>query len=161
MRLALTGPLERSCPDFVTARHVHLAADTCILAVRFVPHKWYLCQTKLMFRVFVLDPVLGIRPRPCPVDKLLVMYPRHSRTLPFLGLDPCFPEHLKAAGNTIELIQRIDADDGVLVIFSHDTSIYDNLKFFPRSANDWLSKGWKKKGFWNFLLQLQEAHTRC
>ena len=99
----------------------------------------------------------GIEPRPCPSSQLLQIHPLHSSTKPFLGLDPCFPEQLKEAEHTIELIQNFDADDRVFVIFTHDTSIYNAIEFFPEVANDWKTKAWKKNGFWKFLANLQQV----
>ncbi|KAK4443450.1 beta-lactamase-like protein [Podospora aff. communis PSN243] len=68
-----------------------------------------------------------------------------SKTVPYLGLDPCFPEHLEDAERTIECLEHFDADDRILVVFSHDVP-----------ANDWKSKGWKDVGRWAFLADLQK-----
>ncbi|KAK3356810.1 hypothetical protein B0T25DRAFT_139953 [Lasiosphaeria hispida] len=80
-----------------------------------------------------------------------------SRTLPYLGLDPCLPEHLEDAERTIESVERFDADDRVLVIFSHDVSIHKTLEYFPATANDWKEKNWKSIGRWAFLADLQHV----
>ncbi|KAF2653874.1 hypothetical protein K491DRAFT_779952 [Lophiostoma macrostomum CBS 122681] len=105
------------------------------------------------------DPVEvpGIVPCPCPAADLTNIHPLHSATKPFLGLDPSFPEHLEDAEHTIELIQKFDADERVFVIFSHDTSIYDVVDFFPNTADDWRLKDWKKRGMWTFLTHLQKT----
>ncbi|KAF2115733.1 beta-lactamase-like protein [Lophiotrema nucula] len=103
-----------------------------------------------------LVDVPGIVPWPCPAEQLLKIHPRDSRTLPYLGLDPCFPEHLEDAEKTIESIQRFDADDRVLVVFAHDVSIYKTLEYYPATANDWKNKGWKSIGRWAFLTDLQK-----
>jgi len=101
--------------------------------------------------------VPGIVPRPCPCRLLSKIHPRHSTTTPFLGLDPSFPENLEEAEQTIRLIQYFDADERVLVVFAHDVSLFDIVEFYPRKANDWNKKGWKEKGRWAFLPQLQKA----
>ena len=98
----------------------------------------------------------GIVPRPYPGENLLKIHPHHSRTLPYLGLDPCFPEDLQAAEETIESIQRFDADNRDLVVFAHDVSMYKTLEFYLVTANDWKGKGWKSAGRWAFLADLQK-----
>jgi len=103
-----------------------------------------------------LVDIAGIVPRPCPVESLLKMHPRNSRTLPYLGLDPRFPEHLEDAEKMIESIQRFDVDERVFVIFAHDISIYEALEYYPMTANDWKNKGWKAAGRWSFLTELQK-----
>lgn len=55
--------------------------------------------------------------------------------MPYLGLDPCFPEHLEDAEKTIESIQKFDADDRVLIIFAHDITLYKTLEYYPTTAN--------------------------
>lgn len=104
--------------------------------------------------------VHGIVPRPCPAEHLLRIHPRNSRTVPYLGLDPCFPENLKDAEETIESIQKFDADDRVLVLRSHDVSMYQILEYYPASANDWKQKGWKLTGRWAFLTDLRQTANR-
>lgn len=98
----------------------------------------------------------GLQPCPCPRETLLNIHPRGSSTLPYLGLDPSFPESFTAANNTMEKIQRFDADERVFVVFAHDVSIYETMDYFPDLANDWKAKGWKKQGRWKFLACLQQ-----
>jgi hypothetical protein len=92
---------------------------------------------------------------------ILKYHPRNSSTLPFLALDRCFPEDLEKAQKTIDRIQAFDADERVFVIFTHDTSIIDNLEFFPATANDWQSKEWKTKSRWAFLPFLQQTFQQA
>lgn len=84
------------------------------------------------------------------------MHPRGSTKLPYLGLDPRFPEDLVHAEKVIERIQEFDADPRVLVIFSHDTTIFNILEYFPKTANGWKGQGWKEAGRWRFLVDLQK-----
>ncbi|KAF6836765.1 metallo-beta-lactamase superfamily protein [Colletotrichum plurivorum] len=101
--------------------------------------------------------VVGLTPCPCSCDHLTKFHPRSSRDIPYLGLDPSFPEHLRDAEKTIECIQELDADDRVMVIFAHDISLYKTLEFFPANANGWKEKGWKTAGRWAFLADLQKT----
>lgn len=127
---------------------IFLAADSVHLGGEFRP-------TKALPLPDAVD-ISGIIPRPCPKEELLKFHPRDSATVPYLGLDPCFPEHLEDAEKTIESIERFDADDRVLVIFSHDVSIYNVLEYYPALANSWKAKNWKSIGRWTFLADLQK-----
>jgi hypothetical protein len=97
----------------------------------------------------------GLVPCPCPRRVILEMHPRGSATEPFMGLDPCFPLDLGQAEEVIKLVQAFDADERVLVVFAHDTTLYDTLEYYPKPANDWRAKGWKQAGRWKFLVDLQ------
>jgi hypothetical protein len=131
---------------------IFLAADSVHLGGEFRPTD----------RLPLPDPinVPGIQPRPCPVGELVRVHPSRSKTTPFLGLDPSFPSQLHEAEETIKLIQAFDADDRVFVVFSHDISIFDILEFYPANANDWKAKGWKEKGLWTFLTEIQKLTSK-
>ncbi|KAF2106191.1 metallo-beta-lactamase superfamily protein [Lophiotrema nucula] len=64
---------------------------------------------------------------------------------------------IQTARNVIGAVQKFDADENVLVIAAHDTSIYDVLEYLPKEANDWKDKGWKEEGRWLFLQDLKPA----
>lgn len=64
---------------------------------------------------------------------------------------------LRAARATVEAVQRFDSDPRVFVIAAHDTTLYDILEYFPKSANAWREKGWKEEGYWLFLRDLGRA----
>jgi hypothetical protein len=130
------------------ASFIFIAADSVHLAGEFRP-------TEALPLPDVID-IPGIVPRPCPGEELLKIHPRGSRTLPYLGLAPRFPEHLEDAEKTIESIEKFDADDRVLVVFAHDVPIYKTLDYYPVTANDWKDKGWKSIGRWAFLADLQK-----
>ncbi|KAI1123111.1 beta-lactamase-like protein [Nemania abortiva] len=130
------------------ATFIFLAADSVHLGGEIRP-------TKDLPLPNVID-VPNIVPRPCPADELLKIHPRGSRTLPYLGLDPSFPEDFEGAEATIEAVMRFDADDRVLVVFAHDVSMYGTVEFFPTKANEWKRKGWKSAGRWAFLADLQK-----
>ena len=83
--------------------------------------------------------------------------PKEVCNLPFLGLDPSFPENLADAERTIRSIQDFDFDERVFVVCAHDVSLFDILDFYPKTASDWKQKGWKEKGRWAFLAHLQKV----
>ncbi|KAJ3535029.1 hypothetical protein NM208_g7305 [Fusarium decemcellulare] len=127
---------------------VFMAADSVHLAGEFRPSEDLPLPD--------LVDVPGIDPRPCSYERLLAIHPRGSRTLPYLGLAPCFPESLEDAERTIKSIERLDADERVLVVFSHDVSMYKTLEYYPATADGWKDKGWKSTGRWAFLADLQQ-----
>jgi hypothetical protein len=105
------------------------------------------------------DPVnvAGLHSCPCPAEILLKHHPRRSGTLPFLGLDRRFPENLEDAQKTIERVQDFDVDERDFVVFTHDTSIFDIVEFFPVTADEWRRKGGKEKSRWASLPFLQKV----
>lgn len=50
-----------------------------------------------------------------------------------------------------------DANDNVFVMIAHDTSLLGVVDFYPKKANHWQEKGWKKVGQWRFLEDFQNA----
>ncbi|KAM7190382.1 hypothetical protein V8F33_009498 [Rhypophila sp. PSN 637] len=144
--LGVTFPLARTSVDSDT--FIFLAADSVHLAGEVRP-------TELLQLPDAVD-VPGIVPCPCPAEHLLRIHPRESKTLPYLGLDPCFPEDLEAAEKTIENIQDFDADERVFVLWAHDVTLHNILEYYPATADDWKVKGWKETSRWTFLSDLQE-----
>jgi hypothetical protein len=52
---------------------------------------------------------------------------------------------------TIEKVQEANAKDEVFVVMSHDDSLLLLVDFFPKYANGFVEKGWKRDGRWAFL----------
>jgi hypothetical protein len=46
---------------------------------------------------------------------------------------------------------EFDANNEVLVLLAHDNEIKGVLDFWPKTLNDWKTKGWKEKIRWAFL----------
>ncbi|KAH7028442.1 metallo-beta-lactamase superfamily protein [Macrophomina phaseolina] len=96
-----------------------------------------------------------LRPPPtCPGDIFVSIHPKKSRTEPFFN--PTTAEggwHLSAAEAThsIEKMIEFDAYDNIFPVIAHDNSLLDVVDFYPKTANDWLAKGWKDKSRWEFL----------
>jgi glyoxylase-like metal-dependent hydrolase (beta-lactamase superfamily II) len=75
---------------------------------------------------------------------------------PTMGLS--VPEAIRS----IRKAQEIDAEENVLFVFAHESSIRSVADFFPASANDWKQKGWKEQTLWAFLKDFQEIlETDC
>jgi len=47
-------------------------------------------------------------------------------------------------------LQDFDANDDVLTIIAHDSTLLDNLDFYPKKLNDWKAKDHKKQVLWSF-----------
>lgn len=60
-------------------------------------------------------------------------------------------------GETISKMTDFDARDDVFVVIAHDISLLDIVNLFPKKANDWKKKGWKKQSHWKFLADFKEA----
>lgn len=95
----------------------------------------------------------------CPGSQLERLNRNRSRSVdePFFIPNPefCFdaPETMK----TISKAQEADADDNVLFIYAHSKAVEHYADLFPLKANDWKSKGWKAKMFWDFVKDFKLA----
>ncbi|KIX08705.1 uncharacterized protein Z518_03362 [Rhinocladiella mackenziei CBS 650.93] len=73
-----------------------------------------------------------------------------SRTTPFSRV--AGPEHdLAESQRSANRLTNFDDEGNILTVLAHDASLQDVLEFFPRKANDWKEKGWKKEGHWRWL----------
>ncbi|KAI1614118.1 beta-lactamase-like protein [Exophiala viscosa] len=70
---------------------------------------------------------------------------------PTMGLD------IPLAIRTIKKVQEADAQDDVLFIYAHDTSMRGIVDLFPKPANDWKAKGWREMVYWKFLEDFEGA----
>jgi hypothetical protein len=73
-----------------------------------------------------------------------------SRTTPFSQV--VGPEHdLAESQRSTNKLANFDGEENILTITAHDVSLRDVLDFFPRQANNWKEKEWKKEGHWRWL----------
>jgi hypothetical protein len=85
------------------------------------------------------------------------MHHKHSTTEPFYRMQlnedgtSSAMHDVALAEQTIEKMQKFDADENVFIVIAHDASLMRVVDFFPKGANDWKNKGWKEKGRWGFL----------
>ncbi|KAF3767971.1 Metallo-hydrolase/oxidoreductase [Cryphonectria parasitica EP155] len=95
---------------------------------------------------------------PCPGSLFEHLLPHGDTTKPFYSIAKGgVSVDAEEAERTIAKLQEADAQDKVLVVIAHDTGLLDVLDFFPKSANDFASKGWVKKGRWAFLKDFKDA----
>ena len=86
----------------------------------------------------------------CPGAVLQNLHPLKSVTEPFFQLsDFAFPYYQDAC-ETLRKISEFDATDNVLVIIAHDKSLKEYIDFYPKTINDWKSKGLGVKTRWLF-----------
>ncbi|CAE6422839.1 unnamed protein product [Rhizoctonia solani] len=98
----------------------------------------------------------------CPGSLLLDIHPKRSVTRPFYHVaDP--PQGGAAstdpaeAQRSVEKLMDIDCHENILTIIAHDATMLDVLEFFPKTLNDWKSKGYREESLWRFVKDFQDA----
>ncbi|KAF2666416.1 hypothetical protein BT63DRAFT_463490 [Microthyrium microscopicum] len=83
------------------------------------------------------------------------------RTTPFFKIADG-PDGQRVAHNhantqqSVDHMEIFDADDRILIIIAHDASLLDVIdEMFPKTLNGWKVKGWKQRGRWAFLPQME------
>lgn len=66
-----------------------------------------------------------------------------------------FGHDIPLATKTVGDLQELDSDERVFVIIAHDQTVRDGVDHFPKSLNDWHSRGWGQKLKWAFLRDLK------
>lgn len=91
----------------------------------------------------------------CPGHIFSALHPRGSATKPFYTLKVKDGIHVDGAQAqaTVDDMQAFDAHENIFVAIAHDHSLKDVYDYFPKSANGWKEKGWKKEGRWRFLAE--------
>lgn len=83
------------------------------------------------------------------------------RTTPFSTIQiqadgTSIAHNLPEARAALGKLQKFDADERVFVVPAHDISLQEVVEYFPKaSADEWKEKGWKEKGRWLFLRDLE------
>ncbi|KAI8624185.1 Metallo-hydrolase/oxidoreductase [Xylariaceae sp. FL1651] len=75
-------------------------------------------------------------------------YMEHPFYLPAIG---GFNGNATKMMETLQSIQKFDADPRVLVVLSHDYWLQKIVPLFPESANRWRENGWLEQVRWQFL----------
>lgn len=94
---------------------------------------------------------------PCPGEVFERMLSESDHTHPFYQHGAQVAADLDAANESITKLQSLDGLDEVLVVIAHDRSLLDVVDFFPKYADNFLQKGWAKKGKWLFLRDFADA----
>ena len=53
--------------------------------------------------------------------------------------------------NSQRKLEEFDGSENVLVLTAHDSDAADIIDFYPKTVDDWKSKGWKEQLYWAFL----------
>jgi glyoxylase-like metal-dependent hydrolase (beta-lactamase superfamily II) len=69
--------------------------------------------------------------------------------------DMTFGHDIPLAMNTMRWLQELDCDESIFVIIAHDSTVRDGVDHFPKSLNDWKSKGWGNSVKWAFFRDLE------
>ncbi|KAJ9611997.1 hypothetical protein H2200_003592 [Cladophialophora chaetospira] len=94
----------------------------------------------------------------CPGEQFSILHRLHSepdgrvlsRTTPFSKVTG--PEHdVVDSQQSANKLTSFDGEENILTIGAHDGSLLELLEFFPRKANDWRGKDWKREGHWRWL----------
>ncbi|CAE6528823.1 unnamed protein product [Rhizoctonia solani] len=98
----------------------------------------------------------------CPGSLLLDVHPKGSATEPFYHVaDP--PQGGAASSDpaeaqrSVEKLMDIDCHENIFTVITHDSTMLDVVDFFPRTLNDWKSKGYREKSMWRFLRDFEGA----
>lgn len=79
------------------------------------------------------------------------IYEPASQTVVQMHADP------QEAVRTIEKLQQADVHDNILMVAAHDEYLLDIVDFFPKTANNFVEKGWVQKARWRFLMDFARA----
>ena len=81
-----------------------------------------------------------------------------SSTEPFFLVVESAAHDVEAARDSVVKMGEFDAQENVLTMIAHDSTMVDVVGTFPEmKANDWKRKGWREKGMWKFLVDFGEA----
>ncbi len=95
----------------------------------------------------------------CPGEMFDQILPDGDKTRPFYVPTGAAKVH-HDVGDTIETITKVqeaDVAENVFVVLAHDQYLLGVVEFFPRSANDFMQKGWNKESRWKFLKDFAQA----
>ncbi|KAM0716682.1 hypothetical protein Q7P37_008127 [Cladosporium fusiforme] len=95
----------------------------------------------------------------CPGRWFQAIHPKHSREEPFFDPVPEGGWHHNGqqAKETIKKLIVADAHEHIFPVMAHDFSLAGIVDLYPRPANDWKAKNWKKQSHWGFLRSFTAA----
>ncbi|KAF2267194.1 hypothetical protein CC78DRAFT_530992 [Lojkania enalia] len=95
---------------------------------------------------------------PCPGSLFEGLLRDGDPTRSFYDLSPSGVHYnVEEAEKTIAKIQGADCRDNILVAVAHDSTLPSVVDFFPKTANEFVEKGWVKKLRWLFLRDFAKA----
>lgn len=134
---------------------VLMAADCCHHGGEFRPNKYQPLPESIDLPMTGRRKLQSLR-SPCPGSLFLNIHPKGSRTEAFYELvNPRDSDTVREAMRSQRKLEEFDANEDVLVLTAHDSDAADVIVFYPKTVNDWKSKGWKKQLHWAFLNDFQ------
>ncbi|KAG9093814.1 hypothetical protein FS749_013681 [Ceratobasidium sp. UAMH 11750] len=100
------------------------------------------------------------RPRgpPCPGSILLGAHPRCTATEPFYRVATGGYYHdPEESQRSLAKLEELDGHPNIFTIIAHDQTLLDIIDFYPKTVNDWRSKGYKERAMWQFVRDFREA----
>ncbi|KAG8703171.1 hypothetical protein FRC08_003038 [Ceratobasidium sp. 394] len=100
------------------------------------------------------------RPRgpPCPGSILLDAHPRCTTTEPFYRVATGgFYHDPDESQRSLAKLEELDGHPDIFTIIAHDQTLLDIIDFYPKTVNDWRSKGHKERAMWQFVRDFREA----
>lgn len=98
----------------------------------------------------------------CPGHIFESIHPSKSRTDRYFKPSTAeftFHADPEEAKHSLDKMTEFDGHDNIFPVIAHDESLYDVVDFYPKTANDWQAKGWKKEGQWRFLRDFDTGST--
>ncbi|KAH7368120.1 beta-lactamase-like protein [Plectosphaerella cucumerina] len=130
---------------------IHLGGDSFHHTSQLCPNRFVLLPKKIR-----LEQHLKSVPNPYTAN---LTSPRNT---PFATVNQyenggSLARYPEIARDVISKIHAFDADERVLVVGAHDDSLRGRIDLFPKKANHWRDKGWKKRTRWEFVADYEEA----
>lgn len=91
----------------------------------------------------------------CPGTAFVELQKARGRDFSSSLYDMTFGHDIPLAQHTATWLQELDADDRIFVIIAHDSTVRDGVDHYPKSLNEWRSKGWGRSLRWAFLRDLK------
>jgi glyoxylase-like metal-dependent hydrolase (beta-lactamase superfamily II) len=128
------------------------------------PHQWHPLPESISPNPFDVGFYLTASPTasPCPGEVFanLLAEVGGSKTSPFYrpSTGPASVHFdVAQAVDTIKRLQEADAHNNILIVAAHDASMLHVVDFFPKTANDFVQKGWVQKARWAWLADFAKA----
>ncbi|KAI1175057.1 beta-lactamase-like protein [Nemania sp. FL0916] len=118
------------------------------------PHPWHPLPDSIS-----PNPFTTLSLTPCPGELFEKLLP-DGKEAPFYQPTTKTPSvhfDVPTAVETIKRLQEADAHENILIVPAHDASFLNVADFFPKTANEFMKKGWVRKTRWAWLAEFAKA----
>ncbi|KAG8779168.1 hypothetical protein FRC12_024602 [Ceratobasidium sp. 428] len=140
--------LARTTPD----TFVFMGGDICHHAGQIRPTKYLPMPENISPNPF--------KPRgpPCPGSLLVDAHPLCTSTEPFYRVaEGGYYDDAEESQRSLSKLEELDGHPNILTVIAHDNTLLDIIDFYPKTINDWRSKGYKERAMWEFVRDFREA----